>query len=66
MRAYRAISRCRLGCVSLVLAGLLAGCGGPAPQGVGGSSSADPKGGLRRKAMEDYMKNQPPGGAKKS
>jgi len=53
----------RVGCVSLLLASLLAGCGGTGKE-TGKSSGADPQGGTRRKQMEDFMKNQPPGGTK--
>ncbi len=62
MHARHAVSRFRLGCVSLLLGGLLAGCGGT---DTGDSSGNDPKAGARRKEMQNYMKNQPPGGTSK-
>ena len=64
MRARHAFGRCRLGCLSLLLAGLLAGCGGP-PKDDGSSASGDPKAGTRRKEMSNFMKDQPPGGTNK-
>jgi hypothetical protein len=63
MHARHARVRVRLGCVSLVLAGLLAGCGGPATS-EGPSSATDSKATTRRKDMENFMKTQPPVGNK--
>jgi hypothetical protein len=65
MRARRAVGRFRFGCVSLLLAGLLAGCDGGASKGSGASAGTDPKGGTRRKEMENYMKNQASGATNK-
>ena len=63
MRAPHARVRLRLGCVSLVLAGLIAGCGGGAKDN-GPSSATDSKASARRKDMENFMKNQPAAGTK--
>jgi hypothetical protein len=46
------------GYLSIVLAGLLAGCGGN--DGGGSASSTEVKAGTRRKEMADFMKNQSP------
>jgi hypothetical protein len=64
MHARHAVSRFRLGCLSLLLAGLLSGCGGTAKD-TGPKSENDPKATTRRKDMENFMKNQPPGGTRK-
>ena len=63
MRARHARVRLRFGCASLLLLTLLVGCGGTAKD-EGPSSATDPKASTRRKEMEDYMKNPPPGGTK--
>jgi hypothetical protein len=64
MRARHAVSRFRLGCLSLLIAGLLAGCGGTVKE-EGAVSDKDPKAGARRREMDDYMKKQQAGGTSK-
>jgi hypothetical protein len=64
MRARLVSARARSALISLWIAGLLAGCGGP-PAGDGSSTSTDSKAGARRRDMENFMKNQPPGGTRK-
>jgi hypothetical protein len=58
MRVRHAVGRFRLVCLSLLMAGLLAGCGGSGGSAI--PTAPERQAGQRRKEMSDFMKNQSP------